>query len=377
MGKSEGGGWTQMNKINISPWQLFALVTLFGLGTSLVIPYGMDAKQDAWIAALLGLAVGLIILQVYHYLFLRFPGLTFTQYTRKILGNYAGWPVGLLYVLSFIYECSTILRRGGDLLFNSIYDETPLFLLNMLMVICVAYVIYKGIEVLARTGEIFFIFLIFLGILGVLMIFFGGIVDLRQLFPVLGNGVKPIVSSVFLETYGFPFGQMIVFTMLLPYLKKTQKARKVMIGGMIMTGMILAFTTAIEIVVLGVNLTKQSTFPLLVTISMVSLADFLERLDAIVVFTLIITVFFKIAVFYYVAVIGAADLFNIKKPQQLILPIGFIILVASMTIADNYSQYLNETGVYNSRVGIFFYAVIPLCLLIVSIIRKRVKSDTL
>ncbi|MEF3304600.1 GerAB/ArcD/ProY family transporter [Paenibacillus sp. GYB003] len=363
-----------MDNIKISPWQLFTLITLFGWGTSLVVPYGMNAGQDAWIAALLGLSAGLVVLQVYLYLYVRYPGLSLIGYTKKIMGKYAGWTIGLLYVLVFIYECSTVLRRCGDLLLNAVYDETPLFVLNALMVVSVAYVAYKGIEVLARTAGIYLIFLIFLGILGVLLIVSGGILEGIHLLPVMEKGVKPIVSTVFLETYGFPFGQMIVITMLLPYVNKRRSVKKVAHGAMAATGFVLSITIAIEISVLGVQLTQQSTFPLLVTISMVDVADFLQRLDAIVVFTLIITVFFKIAVFYYVAVMGASELFDLPKPRQLILPVGFIILVTSMTIADNYSEYLMETTLYNSRIGIFFYAVIPLLLSGIDLIRRRVHG---
>jgi spore germination protein KB len=86
-----------------------------------------------------------------------------TGYARKILGKYVGWIVGLLYVVLFLYGASRNLRDFGELLLSSTMPETPLLALIILMVLAVCYVLYLGIEVLARTAEVFIVILIFLG----------------------------------------------------------------------------------------------------------------------------------------------------------------------------------------------------------------------
>ncbi len=66
-------------------------------------------------------------------------------------------------LLFFIYIAARDLRDAGDLLITSVYDRTPLFAINALMIVAVVYVLHKGIEVLARTGEIYLVILIVLG----------------------------------------------------------------------------------------------------------------------------------------------------------------------------------------------------------------------
>ena len=51
-----------MEKAKISASQLFILMVLFELGTSLLLPVAMEAKQDAWLAILLGMLGSLVLL---------------------------------------------------------------------------------------------------------------------------------------------------------------------------------------------------------------------------------------------------------------------------------------------------------------------------
>ncbi|WP_264484557.1 spore germination protein [Brevibacillus borstelensis] len=139
---------------------------------------------------------------------------------------------------------------------------------------------------------------------------------------------------------------------------------------MIVSGIILSLITALEISVLGADLVQRSTFPLLITLSKVDIANFLQRLDALVVFTLIIVNFFKISIFYYSAVIGAADLFKVDKLRSLILPIGVIILFSSMNIAGSHAEHSVEGDFYLKYTLELFVTVIPLFLLVGSFIRR-------
>ncbi|GAA3331488.1 hypothetical protein GCM10020331_088270 [Ectobacillus funiculus] len=59
-------------------------------------------------------------------------------------------------------------------------------------------------------------------------------------------------------------------------------------------GLVLSYTTSLNITVLSIEEVERSTFPLLSTVGKSqSYGVFLQRLDAIVVYTLLITVFFS------------------------------------------------------------------------------------
>lgn len=61
--------------------------------------------------------------------------------------------------------------------------------------------------------------------------------------------------------------------------------------------------------------------------------------------TLIIGDFFKIAVFYYAAVMAATDVFHIKDYRKLVHPIGIIILFISMMLSGNFAEQIEEGDV--------------------------------
>ncbi|NOU98701.1 GerAB/ArcD/ProY family transporter [Paenibacillus planticolens] len=360
-----------MEKMKINAWQYFVLILLFEFGTAIVVSLGVAAKKDAWIAILLGLIGGLILYSVYVTLFHRHRGLPLTGYLREILGKYIGWFVGLLYLLLFIYGAARDLRDAGDLLVTALYDQTPLFVVNFIMFIVIAYVLYKGVQVLVRTGEIFFLILVFLGIMGNGLVWLSGLVEIKNLLPVLENGWKPIWTEAFPQTLAFPFGEMICFTMLFPYLQKSHTAMKTGLFAMVLGGLVLSYTITLEISVLGYNMVSRNAFPLLLTISIVKIADFLQRFDAIAILTFIICDFFKIAMFYYASVLAIADLFKIKEQKKLVLPIGVVILFSSMTIASSFTEHMKEGIKFVPFSLLFpFQTVIPILLLLISWLRQ-------
>ncbi|MGM0879337.1 MAG: GerAB/ArcD/ProY family transporter, partial [Bacillota bacterium] len=174
------------------------------------------------------------------------------------------------------------------------------------------------------------VILIFLGLAGNFLVFVSGNVDFHNLQPFLENGWNPILTTAFpLITY-FPFAEMFVFTMLLPYLNRPELVKKVWLSSLIVSGLVLCYTVSLNIAVLGVEEVERSTFPLLSTIGKVNLMEFLQRLDAIVVFTFLITMFFKTSIYFYGAVIGIADLFKLTKHQHILLPAGVILIFLSM-----------------------------------------------
>jgi spore germination protein KB len=101
--------------------------------------------------------------------------------------------------------------------------------------------------------------------------------------------------------------------------------------------------------------------------------EFLQRLDAIVVYTLLITVFFKAAIYLYGALIGIVDLFNLKNHQQILLPIGVILIFFSIVLSATFAEQTEE-GILVHYIAIVLLIIIPLLMLLVSLIRNRFKK---
>ncbi|WP_026567304.1 GerAB/ArcD/ProY family transporter [Bacillus sp. UNC41MFS5] len=364
-----------MEKAKISGSQMFVLVTLFEMGSAILFGLGAEAKQDAWIAVLLGLISGLVLFHVYHRLFMFYPDIPLTSYVQQITGKWFGRLIGFIYIVYFIYQASRILRDFGELLVTTIYTSTPLMVINCLMILTIIYAIHKGFEVITRVGELFFGIIYFVAIAGVFLIVFSGIIHLGNLQPVLEYGWKPVLNTIAIRTLNFPIGEMVVFTMLLPYLNDQKKARKICLSGMILSGINITITVVVNISALGVDYLNRTPFPLLSTIGKIQIADFLERLDVLFMLYLVIGGFFKITLYFYAAVSGTADLFQFSSHQKLSFPIGLIILFGSVTVAANYSEHVFEgSKILPLYLHYPLQIIIPVTLLCIAYIRNSIKS---
>lgn len=106
--------------------------------------------------------------------------------------------------------------------------------------------------------------------------------------------------------------------------------------------------------------------------------NFLQRLDAIAISVLIICVFFKITIFFYATVIGAADIFKIKKRGYVIGILSLIILGNSILMASNTVQHLDiGLRLFSIYVLTPMQIVFPFLLLIVTRIRKKATMTSL
>ncbi|MCM2534346.1 spore germination protein [Neobacillus pocheonensis] len=364
-----------MEKAKVSVIQLFAMMFLFELGSAVVVSFGIGAKKDAWLAILLGICGGIALFFIYYPVFRQYPDLPFTGYAKELFGKYLGWVIGLLYTVYILYSASRNLRDFGDILVASTMQQTPLLAVNILMILAICYVLYLGIEVVGRTAEVFIVTIILFGLVGSFLIWISGSIKLHNLQPFLENGWKPILTTAFPMTTFFPFGEIFVFSMLLPYLNRPELTKKAWLSAIISSGLILTYTTSLNIAVLGAEEVERSTFPLLSTIGKVNLFEFIQRLDAIAVLTFLFTTFFKVSIFFYGAVIGMTDLFKLKNHQQMVLPAGIIIVFLSMIIASNFAEHIEEgINIAPYYLHIIFLLIIPLLMLVIAIIRNRFKK---
>ncbi|MGX9135032.1 GerAB/ArcD/ProY family transporter [Rummeliibacillus sp. JY-2-4R] len=365
-----------MEKAKISAYQLLVLIFLVEIGSAILVPLAIEAKQDAWLAVLIGLAGGCCLFWIYHSLYLYYPDIPLTEYMQRILGSALGKVFAFFYVLYFLYIAARVLRDFGEMLIIVFYPETPLFVMNVLMVLVVVYTVRKGIEVIARTGELLFIIMMLIGISGIILIIISSIIDISNLEPFLEEGLKPVIKTAFTETLYFPFGEVIIITMILPYLNQASKAMKTGLLGLGLSGLIIALIMAMNISVLGVNLILRSQFPLLSTIKTIEFAGFLQRMDITFMLSTVIGGFFKISLYFYASLAGTANLFNIKNSTQLAYPLGLLLLVLSITIASNFSEHVYEgLKVVPLYVHLPFQVIIPGLLLIIAFFRNRKKQS--
>ncbi len=359
----------------MSAYQLFTLILLFETGSAVFFPIAVDAKQDAWLATLIAMAGGFCLFFIHYGLYHYYPDLPPTEYVQRLLGSILGKGLAFCYILYFVYTAADILRVCGELLVTIAYPATPLFIINALFILVIVYTVYKGIEVISRTSEVLFVVMCLLLLSGFLLIMISGIIHLENLKPILEEGLSPVIKTAFTDSLYFPFGQIIVFAMIFPYVKEREKVKRTGLWAMGMSGLLLALVAAGNISALGVDLASHAQFPSLASIQSIEVAGFLERLDIYFILFAMIGGFLKISICFYVAVMGASHLFQGKHPSRLAYPMGMVVLLASMATASNYAEYDQQWRVVVAPyIDRSFQVIIPILLLIIAFFKNRKKA---
>ena len=326
----------------ISLWQLFTLIVTFEAGSAIVVNIGCEAKQDAWLAVLIAMVIGMTFTWVYYRtLGKESPGDLFLMLEGTV-GRWITNGLVLFYTLYFLYISARVLRDFAELITSAILLNTPIEIISFTMMLVVLYILYLGVEVLARTAEIFAPYmLVFLILVTVLIIISGEMQVRRNLEPVLGEGAIMLLRGVFPGLMTFPFGEMVVFMMIMPKVSNFKFVGKVSVFAVGVSGVLLSSSSLLQVAALGVDAKSRSNFPLLSAARLVSIANFIERIDALVVFIVMLGIIIKVSVFLFAGMQGLQHLCRVPY-RSFLLPVGMVVSVTSILIARNFAEHIEE-----------------------------------
>ncbi|PEJ57613.1 spore gernimation protein [Bacillus sp. AFS002410] len=364
-------------KIKISDFQLLCMIFMFELGAPIPIEIYKRAKQDTWISLILGLVIGCLLLYVIIKLNSFFPEIPFTKYIQHILGKYIGKVLALIYIVYFIYYAALVLRNCEDILVVTLYSSSSLISIGILMMLLMMYALYKGFETFARANEFMFFVSLFFILLFIGLEMISNIINFNNLRPVLENGWEPVLKATPLLVSN-PFGEIFIFTMILPNLTNQKKAIKVGISSLLLYGVIVTILSILNISILGVSEIERTIYPFLTSVSYINIADIIQKLDTFLVILTVYNFFIKITVYFYCAVSGSAELFGVKRSSDLIYPIAIIVLICSLWLAPNYiEQRIKTSEIVPFLLQLPLQIVIPVILLIIVLIRRKLRGKKL
>lgn len=328
-----------------------------------------SARQDAWLSIIVATLAGLLIAALVVSLSLRFPGKTLFEYAEEILGKVPGKIVGFLYIwLFFLIIGSGVVREFGVFLVTTTMPDTPIIVFQIVVVVIAAYAIRNGLEVLSRFNQLF---IPVTGLLVITFILSTKDMKLARLLPVFDAGLIPIVKGAFRPS--MVLGQIITLAIIIPYLNKPKDAHRVAILSVLLISFFLTASILETLLIFGPNVTAQFIFPTFNAVRMVSIANFLERLESVVIMAWVLGCIAKLGVFYYVAVLGSAQWLGLRDYRPLVLPVGVILVAFSILLyGENIVEMLHFISmVWGPLNLIVFEAGIPLILLIVALARGK------
>lgn len=357
------GGDKVMEKARISSLQLFLLITGFLFGSTLILNPATGAKNDGWMAILIGGACGTLLLAVYASIALLNPSKTLVEILRDRFGKVIGNIIAILYIWYFIHLASLVFRNFGSFMLTTTYPKTPLEVIIAVFALVVMYAVNSGVEVVGRMSEILVPFvpvIVVIISLGILTVH-----DFTAFLPVLENGISPVIKAS-LNLLTFPFGETIVFLMIFPHLNKRENLKKVStLSALSATGLFL-FIFFRDITVLGSHLIYQATFvPHLTSVLIPGI-----NLEPLFNVNLIIGGSIKVVICMYAAVNGLNQLIGANDYRKFTTAVATFCVVLSIWVYENIFEMFDWAENIWLYYSIPFQIVIPLMLLFLSLIKK-------
>ncbi len=344
------------------------LVTLVAASSVLANPHTVSriAGHDGWMSVIIVTVSGAYLVYILYRLSLLFPGQTLIEYLPAIVGKLAGKIIGLGYLLVLIYLTATVLREALVFFYaTGIFAYTPEVIVGLCMVIAVTYGVWAGLEVIARTLSFYWVGL---GLIYAVFIFITiPAMQFEVLLPLGEVGWSTILQGS-LGPHGFR-GELFVLAMLFPYCRNSREGYKAGILANLLISVFIIITTIACIAVLGVDTTARSLY------GPFFLADFVQPvgIKIFLVSVWVVSFWGKLALLQFALTDGTAQLLGLKEHRPVILPIGIIGLVFSLTFYRNVPDIFESILRTLPGMMLFFGFLIPTFLLIAASIKAGAK----
>lgn len=360
-------------KEKITSYQFLAIMFLVPYGTANLFFLIPEVKNDIWIALIFYAIISIFVQMIYITLFNKYPNDSIVTYLPKIFGKYIGFILSVIYIWYFIYIASRGLRDLIELTTSFGLIRMSVYIISSVFMITIVYGVYKGIENIGSMAQIAFIIVIFTSfVIFILLWITQNVIYYDNILPIMKeNFISMILKSWKLSM--FPYGEFIAMAMFYPFLMEKSKLKKTVISASIIEGIMLALNNALFIIAMGYEFAKSTNYPLLESLRLVRIGDFLNRLDVIFILVLIIGGFLKISVLIYAAVLGIEQIFNIKKWGLLCSILGVVVLITSRIMARDNAEHMRiGLGYVMLYIHLPAVLVIPLAAVIVYYLKKLI-----
>jgi len=343
---------------------------IFEIGSTTLFALGIDAKQDAWIAILTALIIGLFFVWIYTQLQKSFPDKDFIDIITSILGRTLGLPLAFLYLLSWFWGVSRNLREFGELIILTTLPSSPLWIVSLLFLSVSVYTLLKGMEVMARSSEIILPMLLTFLFAAFILLFLSGHVNFTNLSPVLGGGISQVLKAVPGIVF-FPFGELNIFLMYWHCADEKNAVRSSSITAVLFAGFILCITLIMDISVFGAQYVSIAAIPFMEAVRLINVGDIITNIDVIGVIIIFFGGFFKMSVYLYGIVLGISKIFKIKNLKLLLILFSIFLLWYSIVFEPNYAYHIWMSPFDAKYFGLPFSAGFPLLLISIYYIKRK------
>lgn len=338
-------------------WMLFIVITSF---TTLHVPglLVFQSGRDAWLSILAVLLLDSLLPVVYVYLAIRFPGENPVQYSISILGKIWGRIFGLFFIIFFLIV-SVVLMRGLGLYIGDVFlPMTPPEIVLLSAYLTIAYIVRKGIEVIARICEVLGpIYL--LGFIGLFLLVLP-FVHIERLMPQFDQGVYPFLSGIpLIMSY---IAICMALGWYIAVCNRPENGYLAKITSLSLGTLMVCLVIVFSIGSFGIEQAGNFINPGLQLARLIHVSDYLERMETVWMLIVIGAGIMTAVSSIWIFSLSLAQLTGLDSYKKLVYPAAFLSLVLALTSFPNNTSYLNFAFYIFPVIGPFIQAGLVLFL---------------
>lgn len=318
---------------------------------------------DVWISLIVSALLSMVAGTVIVLLSQRFPGKTFYQYSRIIIGKPLAAILGVVIAAYFLCISGYELRSMQEVTGFFLLEGTPYWAVASVFMWIALYLCRGGINALSRmcrliapmAGAIFF---------GVCLLSLK-IFDIDNLRPVLGEGLGPVWRGAKPTALTYTAGEALLF--LVAFMEKPKKAGRVLVVGTLISMIFYVVAVVMTIGALSIEGVVTRTWPFIDLIRSFEVNLLFERFESLLLVIWIMQIFCTFCISFYGAALGISQIFNKKLDHCLfaLLPLVYFITETPPNING-----LFAFGTSLGNWAILLFGLLPLPLLIIAHFRR-------
>ncbi len=145
LSKSNIGG-VDMKKEVVSEKQGICLITLFIVAETFVLTRGMEAKQDFWIAIMLGIIMSVPYMLIFAKLHSLYPRKDLFDINENIFGKILGKILNFLLVYYVATNMMSVMSVFNNFIVTVSLTETPIAITYVILILLCIYGVKSGVS---------------------------------------------------------------------------------------------------------------------------------------------------------------------------------------------------------------------------------------
>lgn len=297
--------------------------------------------------------IAFIIVYLISQLLKNFPGLDILDISKLLGGKILKFIIGALFLCYLIFTISIVLRSFSETLKIIFFPRTPVQIIMLLFLLAIVFVNKLGFQAIARSN-LFFMPIILFSILFIFVANFGNY-TVQRVFPLLGNGaVSTFLSGI---SNLFAFGGIAYLYFLPPHLKEQKDYTKIAFSAIGVSGIFLLMSVTTLLLLFPLLTSSEEILPLYLAARFIEFGRFFQRLDAVFVFTWIISMACYLSLALYFATNIFKKITNIQYSKWVIGLIASICFGIALIPQDLKQISFLENNVYKFIVLILVIGV--------------------